>query len=84
MPNMTPPDYRVYYEIYPAKACIRETSDMCNRCITGRIEKLGRAIGQGPGMSPNLRRRTRGQDAKQDAKLEKLVAMPLGPRRSWR
>ena len=78
MPNMTPPAYRVYYEIYPAKAFIRETSDMCNRCITGRIEKLGRAIGKGAGASPNLRRRSRGQKPK----LEKLEARPLGPRRS--
>ena len=78
MPNMTPPEYRVYYEIYPAKACIRETSDMCNRCITGRIEKLGRGIGQGPGVSPNMRRRARGKLEK----LEKLEARPLGMRRS--
>jgi biotin synthase len=63
MPNMTPPEYRVYYEIYPAKACIRETSDMCNRCITGRIEKLGREIGKGTGASPNMRRRSRGKAA---------------------
>jgi len=61
MPNMTPPNYRVYYEIYPAKACIRETADLCNRCITSRIRKLGRTIGQGPGESPNLRRRARGK-----------------------
>jgi len=78
MPNMTPPEYRVYYEIYPAKACIRETSDLCNRCITGRIEKLGRGIGQGPGVSPNMRRRARGKLEK----LEKLEARPLGMRRS--
>jgi len=60
MPNMTPPEYRVHYEIYPAKACIRETADLCNRCITGRIQKLGRRIGQGAGASPNMRRRKRG------------------------
>jgi biotin synthase len=80
MPNMTPPAYRVHYEIYPAKACIRETSDMCNRCITGRIEKLGRAIGKGAGASPNLRRRFRGQAPK----LERLEPESRGPRRSWR
>ena len=78
MPNMTPPAYRVYYEIYPAKACIRETSDMCNRCITGRIEKLGREIGKGAGASPNLRRRSRGKAPK----LERVGTNPLGPRRS--
>jgi biotin synthase len=59
MPNMTPPEYRVHYEIYPAKACIRETSDLCNRCITGRIQKIGRGIGKGAGASPNQRRRNR-------------------------
>ena len=78
MPNMTPPEYRVYYEIYPAKACIRETSDMCNRCITGRIEKLGRGIGTGPGASPNMRRRARGKMPK----LERLKTNPPGLRRS--
>ena len=78
MPNMTPPEYRVHYEIYPAKACIRETSDMCNRCITGRIEKLGREIGKGPGASPNLRRRSRSQAPK----LERIGTNPFGPRRS--
>jgi biotin synthase len=78
MPNMTPPEYRVFYEIYPAKACIRETADLCNRCITGRIEKLGRAIGQGPGASPNLRRRARGERPK----LERVATAPHGLRRS--
>jgi biotin synthase len=57
MPNLTPPEYRALYAIYPAKACIRETADLCNRCITDRIRKLGREIGRGPGASPNLRRR---------------------------
>jgi biotin synthase len=77
MPNMTPPEYRVYYEIYPAKACIRETADLCNRCITGRIEKIGRGIGRGPGESPNLRRRGR---AKQRV-LERTTAPTRGLRR---
>jgi biotin synthase len=78
MPNMTPPEYRVYYEIYPAKACIRETADLCNRCITGRIEKIGREIGKGPGPSPNLRRRAR----ETSASLERVRNRPLGLRRS--
>jgi biotin synthase len=52
MPNLTPPEYRVHYEIYPAKACIRETADICNRCLSGRITKLGRPIGKGAGASP--------------------------------
>jgi hypothetical protein len=28
MPNLTPPQYRVMYEIYPNKACINETSEI--------------------------------------------------------
>ena len=70
MPNLTPPEYRALYEIYPAKACLRETADLCNRCITGRIAKLGRPIGRGPGASPNLRRR------RPDAVLEPVPARP--------
>lgn len=77
MPNMTPPEYRVHYEIYPAKACIRETADLCNRCITGRIQKIGRRIGEGTGASPNIRRRNR-------AGLEKMspAEAPRGLRRN--
>ncbi len=33
MPNLTPPQYRIHYEIYPNKACIRETADGCQRCL---------------------------------------------------
>jgi len=55
MPNLTPPQYRVYYEIYPNKACIRETGEACNSCLSARIQGLGRAIGSGPGASPNYR-----------------------------
>ncbi len=49
MPNLTPPAYRVMYEIYPDKACINETADMCRGCLQGRIESIGRHIGTGPG-----------------------------------
>lgn len=49
MPNLTPPQYRVLYEIYPAKACIRETADQCQACLARRIHSIGREIGTGPG-----------------------------------
>ncbi len=49
MPNLTPPEYRVLYEIYPAKACIHETAMECGVCLTGRITALGRNVGTGPG-----------------------------------
>ncbi len=53
MPNLTPVEYRAYYEIYPAKACISETSEQCAGCLKGRVESIGRSVGEGPGRSPN-------------------------------
>lgn len=49
MPNLTPVKYRALYEIYPAKACIYETAEMCHGCLQHRITSLGRNIGNGPG-----------------------------------
>ena len=49
MPNLTPPEYREKYEIYPDKACVNETAEMCRGCLTGRIESIGRVVGTGPG-----------------------------------
>ena len=62
MPNLTPPKYRVHYEIYPNKACIRETADGCNTCLTQRIRSLGREIGAGRGDSPGYRARSEHAD----------------------
>ncbi len=53
MPNVTPPEYRCKYEIYPAKACLFETAEQCHSCLTARIHSLGRTVGTGPGRSPN-------------------------------
>ncbi len=53
MPNLTPVEYRALYEIYPAKACISETSEQCSGCLKRRVESIGRSVGQGPGRSPN-------------------------------
>ena len=49
MPNVTPPKYRVLYEIYPGKACIHETAQICHGCMEGRIRSIGRVMGKGPG-----------------------------------
>ncbi len=49
MPNLTPPEYRQRYEIYPDKACVNETAEMCRGCLQGRIEAIGREVGSGPG-----------------------------------
>lgn len=53
MPNLTPPQYRAMYEIYPAKACLYETAEACHGCMKNRIVSIGRRIGVGRGDSPN-------------------------------
>lgn len=57
MPNLTPPEYRIGYEIYPGKACVTETAEMCHGCLAGRIHSIGRSIGTGRGDSPALQER---------------------------
>ncbi len=52
MPNLTPTKYRALYEIYPAKACIAETSEDCSGCLRRRIASIGRTVGSGRGDSP--------------------------------
>lgn len=49
MPNLTPTRYRALYEIYPAKACIDETSDQCRACLHARIHAIQRTVGKGQG-----------------------------------
>jgi biotin synthase len=49
MPNLTPPEYREKYEIYPGKACISETAQACRMCLRRRIEALGRRVSSGAG-----------------------------------
>ena len=49
MPNLTPVAYRADYEIYPAKACIRETAEECRMCLNHRIASIGRKVGTGKG-----------------------------------
>jgi biotin synthase len=57
MPNVTPPKYRMHYEIYPGKACITETEEECNACVTARIRSIGREVGAGRGDSPRYTER---------------------------
>lgn len=44
MPNITSSQYRVLYEIYPAKICIDEKAQECRQCIGGIINSLGRTV----------------------------------------
>jgi biotin synthase len=49
MPNLTPPEYRVLYDIYPGKACVHETAEACHGALEARIAAIGRHVGSGPG-----------------------------------
>ena len=49
MPNLTPPEYRAKYEIYPEKAAVHETVEAINAGIVGLLASLGRTVGTGPG-----------------------------------
>lgn len=53
MPNITPRRYREMYEIYPGKACVHETAEVCHGCMAHRIESIGRTLGVGRGDSPH-------------------------------
>jgi biotin synthase len=44
MPNLTPLQYRAKYEIYPSKACVKETAEDCHICLHRRIQAIGRKI----------------------------------------
>ncbi|MBK9472202.1 MAG: [FeFe] hydrogenase H-cluster radical SAM maturase HydG [bacterium] len=49
MPNLTPLQYRVHYTIYPGKACLNETAEVCQGCLETRIASVGRTVGTGRG-----------------------------------
>ena len=49
MPNLTPPEYRAKYEIYPAKACVQVATDEGDRLIKDSIQAIGRRVGTGRG-----------------------------------
>jgi biotin synthase len=49
MPNLTPPQYRVLYEIYPGKAAVHETADVLTERVFALIASLGRSVGRGLG-----------------------------------
>jgi len=49
MPNITPAEYRKYYEIYPDKICISEDVFKCRGCVEGMIKASGRTLSFGIG-----------------------------------
>ncbi|MBN1942552.1 MAG: [FeFe] hydrogenase H-cluster radical SAM maturase HydE [Phycisphaerae bacterium] len=57
MPNLTPPEYRRLYEIYPNKADARESAEEFHETWVRRITALGRGVGVGRGDSPSYLQR---------------------------
>jgi len=57
MPNVTPPQYRVLYEIYPAKAGSTAADGETPDQLLHRIRAIDRTLGTGRGDSPNYVRR---------------------------
>jgi biotin synthase len=49
MPNLTPPEERERYEIYPEKAAVHETAEAVNESIHRLLSSLGRTAGAGAG-----------------------------------
>jgi biotin synthase len=49
MPNLTPLEYRLKYEIYPEKAAVHETAEAINESIRALLDSLGRTVGTGAG-----------------------------------
>jgi len=49
MPNLTPPEYRALYQIYPGKAGVHETADVLTETVLELIVGLGRTVGKDAG-----------------------------------
>ncbi len=58
MPNITPTDYRKFYQLYDNKPCLDENARQCKSCLERRIRVAGVEIGQGEwGDSPHFLKR---------------------------
>jgi biotin synthase len=45
MPQVTPPQVRKDYQLYPGKPCLDENAVECHSCLGARIAFAGRTIG---------------------------------------
>lgn len=57
MPNLTPPNYRELYAIYPAKTRTADAAESFDAKLKARIVALGRELGVGAGSSENFARK---------------------------
>ncbi len=51
MPNLTPINYRIHYEIYPNKRCLKEEIASCKICIEKMLSSMGLEVSKGFGHS---------------------------------
>ncbi len=58
MPNLTPPEYRCRYEIYPGKGVTPARPEVIHEELVARVRAIGRTVGVGRGSSPRYRERT--------------------------
>jgi biotin synthase len=56
MPNVTPEEFREMYQLYPNKICLRDDPAHCRKCITGKIQGLGRTVSTEHGHSLKIDR----------------------------
>ena len=56
MPNISPPEVRPKYELYPDKICVKDKAEHCRFCIQGRIRNAGFEIDMGRGDHINFRK----------------------------
>ncbi|PAT01034.1 [FeFe] hydrogenase H-cluster radical SAM maturase HydE [Candidatus Izimaplasma bacterium ZiA1] len=54
MPNISPTEHRIKYEIYQDKICVTDTSDQCRNCIEGRVVMIDHEIDLGVGDALNF------------------------------
>ncbi len=47
MPNITPTDYRKFYQLYDNKPCLDENARQCKSCLERRIRAAGAEVGYG-------------------------------------
>lgn len=55
MPDVTPPPYRYYYQIYPGKARPGEEVETALGSLRSLLVSLNREVGRGPGHAPKYR-----------------------------
>lgn len=44
MPNATDTQFRPFYELYPGKICLGDSSEKCRSCVEGKIKSIGRHV----------------------------------------